>query len=115
MVRDKEDNLRNIRVNGCVIQSVSDYAVGDMVYVLIRPEDVTFTVSRNTGSARNVFGGRITRLTSVGSLVRIEVDCGFPLMGLVTQRSTEELDFTIGKEIYASFKATAIHTVRKWR
>ena len=114
VVIEKDDNLATIEVNGSIIQAISDYAVGDRVYVLIRPENITFTLAKDTSSARNVFKGKITRTTPVGPLVRIEVDCGFSLLGVVTKRSAEELDLSIGKEVYASFKATAIHILKRW-
>ena len=101
-------------MNGSIVQAISDYAVGDRVYVLIRPEDITFTLAKDTSSARNVFKGKITRTTPVRPLVRIEVDCSFSLLGVVTKRSAEELDLSIGKEVYASFKATAIHILKRW-
>ncbi len=114
VVIEKDDNLATIEVNGLTIQAISDYAVGDRVYVLIRPEEITFTLAKDTSSARNIFKGNITRTAPVGPLVRIEMDCGFPLLGVVTKRSAEELGFTIGKEVYASFKATAIHIIKRW-
>ena len=76
--------------------------------------DITLTLSREISSARNAFPGKITRMTPVGPLIRIEVDCGFPLLGLVTKRSAEELNLAEGKAVYASFKATAIRTIKRW-
>jgi len=114
VVVEKEDSLVTIKVNGNAIQAVSEHVVGDSVYVLIRPEDITFTLARDTSSARNVFQGRISRITSVGPLVRIEVDCGFPLLGVVTKTSAQELYLATGREVYVSFKATAIHAIKRW-
>jgi len=114
IVTERDDKLATIDINGNQIQAISDFAVSDQVYAVIRPEDITFTLTRDTSSARNVFRGKITRMTPVGPLVRIEVDCGFSLLGVVTKKSTEELDLSIDRGIYASFKATAIHTIRRW-
>lgn len=114
VVTEKYDNLVIVEVNGNGIQAVSDCAIGDGVYVLIRPEDITFTLARDMSSARNVFRGKITRTNSVGPLMRIEVDCGFPLLGVLTGRSAQELGFAVGNEVYASFKATALHIIKRW-
>jgi tungstate transport system ATP-binding protein len=114
-VVEKEDNLVSVKLNGQSVQAMSDCPIGEKVYVLIRPEDITFANTRDTTSARNMFKGTITKLISIGSLVRIEVDCGFPLFGVITTRSAQELDFSIGKEIYASFKATALHVIKRWK
>ena len=113
MIAEKEDDLVTIDVKGNVIQAVSDYAIGDKVYALVGPEDITFTLSKEASSARNVFEGRISRMTPVGPLVRIEVDCGFPLLGVLTRRSARELDLALGRHVYASFKATAIHVIQR--
>jgi len=110
----RDGSLLTVDVSGRSVQAVADYAVGDDVYVLIRPEDITFAPSRDISSARNAFGGTITRLTPVGSLMRIEVDCGFTLLGVVTSSSACDLGLDVGREINASFKATATHIIKRW-
>ena len=112
IISQKDDALVTINVDGASIEAISEFSVGDKVYVIIMPEDITFTLAKETSSARNVFQGEIARMTTVGQLVRIEADCGFPLLGVVTKRSAEELNFNLGKKIYASFKATAVHVIK---
>ena len=114
MVVDRDGELLSVRVNDHSLQVVSSQAVGEKVYVLIRPEDITFALATQKSSARNNLDGTIKRMAPVGPFVRIEVDCGFPLLGVVTRNSAEELEFNIGKRISASFKATAIHLIERW-
>ncbi|UCH51642.1 MAG: ABC transporter ATP-binding protein [Chloroflexota bacterium] len=114
VISEKDDNLVTIQVNGSTIQAVSDFETGEAIYAFIRPEDITFTHKKDLTSARNMFSGKVTRMHQVGPLVRIEVDCGFNLLGVITKTSAEELNFDIGRKIYASFKATAIHVIRRW-
>jgi len=114
VIADKDNSLATIDVNGCFIQAISDYGVGERVHALIRPEDITISLSKDTSSARNTFNGRITKILPLGSLVRIEVACGFPLLGVITKRSAEDLNLTIGKEVYTTFKATAVHIIKSW-
>ena len=111
---DKDDNLDTKQVNGSKLQAISDYEKGEAVYALIRPEDVILTLAKGKTSARNVFEGKITKIASMGSLVRIEVDCGFPLLGVITKRSAEELSLKVGGRIHASSKATAVHVIKRW-
>jgi len=113
VVVEKDDDLASIKIDGVAIQAVCEFVKDDRVYVLIKPEDITFILSKELSSARNIFEGRISRMTPVGSLVRVEVDCGFPLFGVITEKSRQQLDFKIGKQIYASFKATAVHVIKK--
>ena len=114
VIVDKDIGLVTIDVNGRFIQAISDYAIGEKVQALIRPEDITIALSEDASSARNTFSGNINRILPLGPLVRIEVDCGFPLLGVVTKRSAEDLNLTIGKEVYTTFKATAVHVIRSW-
>ncbi|MFC1847081.1 TOBE domain-containing protein, partial [Chloroflexota bacterium] len=112
-IAEKDGDLATIEVDGTKIQAVSDYNTGDRVYILIRPEDIILTPKRDTTSARNVFKGVIVKAAPVGPLMRIKADCDFPLLAVVTKRSARELELAAGKEVYASFKATAIHTIKK--
>ncbi len=87
---------------------------GEWVRLCVRPEDVTLA-TRSGGSpssARNHLTGQIVRLTPSGPHVRVTIDCGFPLVALVTQRSVEELGFVPGSPVTAHFKATAPHLLR---
>ncbi|MDD4876892.1 MAG: ABC transporter ATP-binding protein [Dehalococcoidales bacterium] len=114
VVTERDSELLTVKVNSHSLQVVSHRMVGEKVYVLIRPEDITFAFSKEKSSARNSLDGTIKRMTPLGTLVRIEIDCGFPLLGVVTRNSAEELEFKIGKRINASFKATAIHLIERW-
>jgi len=108
-----EEGVVTIDIGGKVIEVVSDYPIGEEVCACVRPEDITLALSPAPTSARNSFTGEITRVVSVGPLTRIEIDCGFPLIALVTKRSAEELNLEITKKVYATFKATAVHTIKR--
>lgn len=111
----RDNNLVTIDVNGGnLIRAISNYGAGELVHVLIRPEDITLALSQDASSARNTFEGRITKIVPRGPIIRIELTCGFPLLGVVTKQSAEDLNLTIGKPVYASFKATAIHIIKRW-
>lgn len=112
-VAGKENELAIINVNGADIQAITDLAYDENVFVMIRPEDITFTRTRDSSSARNVFEGRINKIVPLGPLTRIELDCGMPLLGVVTTRSASEMELTMGSKLFASFKATAIHVVKR--
>jgi tungstate transport system ATP-binding protein len=113
VVRDKEQDLSIINIDGRDIQAVSDFGIGDKVHALIRPEDITLTLSKDPTSARNVFEGKVGKMSLLGPLVRIEMDCGFPLLVTLTTVSVQELGLTIGKQAYASFKATGVHVIKR--
>jgi tungstate transport system ATP-binding protein len=102
-------------VSGNEIEAVGEVTLGETVILCIRPEHVTLSTQphREATSARNVFSGKILKIAPFGPYQKIQLDCGFPLVAYVTNHSLEELSLTEGKEVRASFKATAIHVVRK--
>ena len=113
VIASSQDKVVTIDIGGGVIEAISDYAIGEEVCACVRPEDVTLALSRVSSSARNSFIGEITRVVSLGPLSRIEIDCGFRLVALVTKRSAEGLNLARTKRVYATFKATGVHIVRR--
>ena len=112
-VVSNEDKIATVNVNGNIVEAISDFAAGTEVSVCVRPEDVTVSRAKISSSARNSFAGEITRTISMGPLVRVEIDCGFPLVSLVTKRSAGELNLVNGEPVYATFKATVVHVIRR--
>ena len=86
---------------------------GDDVRLCVRPEDVTLGVPGEVflSSSRNQLTGTITQLLPAGTQVRALVDCGFPLVALVTHRSVEEMAMVEGMPVVARFKASAAHVI----
>ena len=112
VIVSSEDKVATIDIGGRFIEAISDYAVGEEVCACVRPEDITIALSEVSSSARNSFTGEITRVVAVGPLARVEIDCGFPLIALVTKRSAEELGLEKGKQVFATFKATGVHVIK---
>ncbi|MGI2335659.1 MAG: ABC transporter ATP-binding protein [Dehalogenimonas sp.] len=107
------NGLVTVAVNAHSIQTIGTFNQGDNVDLFIRPEDIVISVTDDKTSARNHFPGLITRLSLVSPLVRLELDSnGLTLMAVVTQQASLDLGLAIGKQVYASLKATAIHTAR---
>ncbi len=102
-------------VSGKEIEAVGEVQIGEEVILCIRPENVVLSTppSRELTSARNVFPGRIEKVTSLGLYQKVQLDCGFPLVAYVTHHSAENLSLAERKEVIASFKATAIHVIRR--
>ena len=113
VVASSEENIVTIESGGRSIEAVSDYAAGEEVCACIRPEDVTLSLSQVSSSARNSFEGEISWLVNMGPLTRVELQCGFPLVAMVTKRSAEEMGLTKGKKIFAAFKATGVHVIKR--
>jgi len=112
VIVSSEERVVTIESGGRLIEAISDYALGEKVSVCIRPEDITLALTRLSSSARNSFKGEITWVVSMGPLARVEVDCGFPLVALVTRRSAEEMGLTKGKRIYAPLRPPG-HVIKR--
>jgi tungstate transport system ATP-binding protein len=113
VVLTNDDNVVTISTDDGPIEAVSDCIVGDKVHACIRSEEVTLALSRLSSSARNTFTGEIRRLTITGPVARVEIDCGFRLISLITRRSAEEMSLEKGAQVHASFKATAVHVIKQ--
>jgi len=93
---------------------ITIYTVGSATqgeaYAVIRAEEVSLARSAPSTSARNVFRGRILELSTLGALARVTLDVsGVPLVAALTSRSAQELALREGEEVWASFKAMAVH------
>jgi tungstate transport system ATP-binding protein len=102
---------------------------GRVVLFCLRPEDITLWAGDDAGrgnhadqggdpvhgsalsSARNRLPGLVSRVTPSGPLVRVSVDCGVPLVALVTRASADEMGLAVGRPVVATFKATAAHLI----
>jgi len=107
------EGIATVNICGNAIQAVSNYPAGREVYACIRPEDITLALSSTQSSARNSFQAKVTQVTFLGPLSRVEISCGFRLVVLVTKISAEELNLQVGREVYATFKATGVHIMEK--
>jgi molybdate transport system ATP-binding protein len=80
------------------------------VFACIRAEDVALTRDlAQTSSARNRVAGRVLSVILEGPLARVELDCGFPLVAVVTAQSAGELQLSPGDAVCAIVKTTAVH------
>ncbi len=110
----EEAGVLTVAVSGKEIEVVGTYKPGERVLLCIRPEHVTLSTEMpDHTSARNNFSGVIGKVVPLGLYYKIELDCGFPLTAYVTDQSREGLMLERGKRITASFKATAVHVLKR--
>ena len=108
-VVSRAGGLATLRVGEARLECVDTGEVGS-VCACIRAEDVA--IARETShatSVRNRLRGRVEAVALEGPLARVELDCGFPLVAVVTAQSAGELDLRPGDEVSAVVKATAVH------
>jgi molybdopterin-binding protein len=127
---EARDGLAVVEAAGHHLEAVSSVGPGRAVLFCLRPEDVTLWSDDHPGdlhdvigsgdrpgsgsalsSARNRLPGRVSRITPSGPLVRVGVDCGVPLVALITRASADEMGLAVGRPVVATFKATAAHLI----
>lgn len=123
-VEQTTEDITLLRIAEHLIQAAAAPPTGEAApLVLIRPEEIVVTRASGDGAAargqgtseRNALPGRILRVEPLGRIVRVMLDCGFPLVAHITRRSARDMDLAAGDEVVASFKATAPHLIRRHR
>jgi tungstate transport system ATP-binding protein len=109
------DGLTDVDVGPVRVTIAGEARPGERVLVGLRPEDLTLAPPEPRGptSAQNRLAGRVARVTPLGPLWRVTVDCGVPLTALVTRPAVVALALAPGVPVAVTFKATAVHLVRR--
>jgi molybdate transport system ATP-binding protein len=109
---ERANGLATVRVGTSHIRVAQAAAISRSVFACIRAEDVILETSqRREVSARNQLTARVTAIQPEGGVVRVTVDCGFPLSALITRPACDELLLTEGSVVTAVVKATAVHLI----
>ena len=109
-VVSSEEGVALVQVGSNHIRALSNIRAGE-VNVFIRPENVVLSRDKLESSARNSVIGKITDIIQFGAILRIYMDNG--LSALVTKQAIEELELDVGEKVYASFKATGVHLIKR--
>jgi len=109
-VVSSEEGVALVQVGSNHIRALSNIRAGE-VNVFIRPENVVLSRDKLESSARNSVIGKITDIIQFGAILRIYMDNG--LSALVTKQAIEELKLDVGEKVYASFKATGVHLIKR--
>jgi molybdate transport system ATP-binding protein len=105
------DGLATVQVGPARLLAVATDSIDREVFVCIRGEDVALHRDGGEGSPRNQLAASVISLTPEGPLVRVALDCGFPLVALVTRPACADLGLQVGDHLTAAVKAPAVHLV----
>jgi ABC-type Fe3+/spermidine/putrescine transport system ATPase subunit len=84
------------------------------VFLCLRAEDVVLAAEpgeRRNASPSNRFVAQVTAIRHAGALLKVSLDCGFPLIAAVTQREARALDLASGIRVTAAIDPMAIRLV----
>jgi len=113
-ILEMRDGLATVAVGDARLIALAEDLPADAreVYVCIRAEDVILMKADTVQSSpRNRWAATVLKLAREGPLVRVSLDCGFPLMALLTQSACEELALREGMQMVALVKAPQVHLI----
>lgn len=109
---DRSEGLVVLDVEGVRVWAVAPPSEGDEFYLSIRAEDVMIEKGiSEKSSARNHLPGRVREIRSIGPVAKVKIDCGFPIIALVTRQAVQALELEEGAGVTAVVKATAVHLI----
>jgi molybdate transport system ATP-binding protein len=108
-IAERHGGLLTLETGSVKFQAVDSGEAGP-VAVCIRAEDVALSREPpQQSSIRNRIPGRVAAIVTAGPLARVELDCGFPLVAIITAESAVELKLQPGDQVCAVVKTTAVH------
>jgi molybdate transport system ATP-binding protein len=111
-IQRREGGVAIMQVGSARLAAADPKGEGLDFYVCIRGEEVTLEKGRaEQSSARNHLQGRVADVVPAGVLTKVVVDVGFELVALVTRQAIADLGLVKGSEVYAVFKASAVHLI----
>ncbi len=113
-VLDAADGLLIVAVGETKLAALArDLAPGTRdLFLCIHAEDVMLLKGADSPSSpRNHLPATVRTLSREGPMMRIDLDCGFPLAALLTRQACEELDLRPGDRVVALVKAPNVHLI----
>ncbi len=81
---------------------------GEFSVAVLPLDDVILSHGPLGSSARNQLRGKVSSIRAEEGLLRVAVDCGVPVMTLITRAAAAELGVERGMEYVVTFKASAV-------
>jgi molybdate transport system ATP-binding protein len=108
----RADGLTEIALDGGGVALSTDSGEGPIA-ISVHPWEITLEPGPGVAdsSARNRLSGRVSSVRAVGNRVRVAVEAGQPLVAEVTAGARDQLGLEPGRDVVASWKATATRIV----
>jgi len=109
-IAGRENGLLILHVGSQQLQCLDSGETGPF-FACIHAEDIALSrLAPESSSIRNRLAGRVVSVAFEGPLARVELDCGFPLVSVITAQSAIDLGLGPGDTICAVVKATAVRS-----
>lgn len=106
-IEDCSDGLVKIKTDSITVFTLTEKK--GKVNFTVRPDEITISREKVQTSARNKVQGKVTEIIDTGSLVKLLVDTGELFTVFITRESLNELNISIGTNVWLYFKASAVH------
>jgi molybdate transport system ATP-binding protein/molybdate/tungstate transport system ATP-binding protein len=106
----RQNGLSLVDLGG--VEVVSTTPLAGELNVAIRPESILLSLEPLKSSARNSLQGQVKRISDTGTVVRVTVDAGVPIVAAITRSSLDEMHLEKGSTVFVSFKALNVHIFR---
>ena len=108
----RDGGLAVVRAGPVELVAVDPGGLEREAFACIRAEEIVLEEVRAAPtSARNLLAGTVASRADEGPLVRVRLDCGVPLVALVTRASADRLGLVPGRAIAALVKAPSVRLV----
>lgn len=103
-----DDNLKIALVSDVQFHIATTESVNTLGNIIINGENITIANELISSSAINVFKGTIKDIIPIKMGLEVIVDIGIDVAAQITSFSFDKLQLELGKEIWISFKASAV-------
>ncbi|MCF8372639.1 MAG: ABC transporter ATP-binding protein [Bacteroidales bacterium] len=113
LLEPNHEEERTAKINESVSFKLLSGQQAGQGFVFLRSKNIILSEGPTATSACNMFQGRILEIIKDIKGYELVVDIGIPLRVVITQRSMERFDVQTGKEVWVSFKASALRFLKR--
>jgi len=110
-ITGRSEGLATLDAFGVTLMALDPGTGVTEVFACIRADEVILEPGPAATSARNRLAATVTAVHLENALVRVDLDCGFPLAAFITRAALRELNLVAGSKVSAMIKAPAVHLV----
>ncbi|MFZ6026403.1 MAG: ABC transporter ATP-binding protein [Chloroflexota bacterium] len=100
-----------VAVGGWRLRARGRFSVGEMVWCCLRPEDIVVGTAEQAGGPGNLLRGVVRSMAPQGPLVRVWVDCGFPLVAWMMRPQAQQMMLREGAAVVVHCDAAKLHLI----
>jgi molybdate transport system ATP-binding protein len=110
-ITGRGEGLVTLDAQGVALTALDPGTEVNEVFACIRADEVVLEPGPSPTSARNRLAATVSAVHAENALVKVDLDCGFPLTAFITRASLRELGLEPGSKVTAMIKAPAVHLV----